>query len=522
MLGLPVRQRQSRFSARRQISRTASVPACTGGWNARDSLANMKPQDAVSLINWFPSPSDIGVRKGYSQWSTGYGAAVETLMLYEGNTLEQLFAASGTAFYNATSSGAVGAAVQSGLTNARWIWTNFTTTGGVRYLVAVNGTDSPRTWDGAAWVTVTGVSVPAITGITPTAINYITQHKSRLWVTIKNTMEVWYGPVGGFGAFNLLDLRPVFKMGGTITAIETWSLDGGYGLDDHLVCMSSNGEIAIYRGTDPSSATTWALIGLYYFSAPVGNKPLFKYGGDLLVLCQDGLFPLAQSLESSRVSTHSTLTDKIQDALGSKILETQSSYGWQITTNPLESALMLNVPQGSNVWEQYVMNTITGAWCRFQGWNSSCWVTWKERQFFGGATYVGKAFDTYADNGGQIVGDVKPAFNYFASRGVLKQWVMARPIISTDGSPGLAYGLNVDFEDNAVTGTPTLVTSTAGIWDSSVWDSGVWGGSLAINKGWQYLTGLGYCASFRIASATNGMQCRLSSIDYVYKLGGVL
>ena len=45
---------------------TTSVPAPVGGWNGRDSLANMQPLDAVQLINWYPTPTDVTMRKGYS------------------------------------------------------------------------------------------------------------------------------------------------------------------------------------------------------------------------------------------------------------------------------------------------------------------------------------------------------------------------------------------------------------------------------------------------------------------------
>ena len=522
MFGLSQSQRAQKFQAHTRTANTASVPAPLGGWNARDSLANMPEADAVSLINWFPTPADVGVRKGYSNWSTGYGAAVETLMLYEGDTQEKLFAASGTSFYDASAAGAVGAAVQTCLTNARWIHTNFTTTGGVRYLMAVNGADKPRLWNGAAWIAVDGVSVPAITGITTTSINYVTTHKSRLWVAIKNTMEVWYGPTGGFGAFNLMDLRAVFKRGGTIVAMETWSLDGGYGLDDHLVFMSSNGEVAIYKGTDPSTANTWALIGLYYFSAPIGKKPLYKWGGDVLVLCFDGMLPLSQSLQSSRVNTQTGITDKIQYALAQKISATFTTYGWQMTSTPTENALLINVPQEDGSIEQYVMNTITGAWCRFQGWKAYCWETWKDQQFFGSGTAVCKAFDTYADAGAAINTDLKSAFNYFGSRGTLKQFTMARPLFSSDGSPGAVYGLDMDFSDDTPTGVPSFLPSTSAVWDSAVWDGAVWGGALTVQKLWQYLTGLGYCAAFRMTTQSSGIQLRLSSIDYVFKQGAVL
>ena len=48
---------------------TTSVPAPIGGWNARDSLANMSPTDAVEMVNFYPTPTDVTMRKGWTQVS---------------------------------------------------------------------------------------------------------------------------------------------------------------------------------------------------------------------------------------------------------------------------------------------------------------------------------------------------------------------------------------------------------------------------------------------------------------------
>ena len=55
--------------AKQNTARTASVPAPIGGWNARDSLANMSPTDAVQMVNFFPTPTDVTMRKGWTQVS---------------------------------------------------------------------------------------------------------------------------------------------------------------------------------------------------------------------------------------------------------------------------------------------------------------------------------------------------------------------------------------------------------------------------------------------------------------------
>ena len=59
-------------------------------------------------------------------------------MPYASGSTSKLFAASGTAFYDCTTAGAVGAAVVTGLANARFQSINMANVG-VNYLLCVNG-----------------------------------------------------------------------------------------------------------------------------------------------------------------------------------------------------------------------------------------------------------------------------------------------------------------------------------------------------------------------------------------------
>jgi len=120
-------------SARRRMmiqgtaAQVASLPAPIGGWNARDSLANMEPTDAVQLTNMFPTVSSVNLRGGYQQFATGITGQVESLFNYSGGASEKLFAVAGGKIYDVTAGGAVGAAVVSGLTNSRWEYVNVST-----------------------------------------------------------------------------------------------------------------------------------------------------------------------------------------------------------------------------------------------------------------------------------------------------------------------------------------------------------------------------------------------------------
>jgi hypothetical protein len=210
---------RSRRFVQRAVANVASLPAPIGGWNARDSLANMAPTDAVTLDNLFPGVSNVNLRGGYVKHATGLPGQVESLFSYAGAATNKLFAASGTGFYDVTSAGAVGAAVVSGLTNARWEYINVTTPGG-NYMMCVNGVDKPRLYNGSTWVALDGASTPAITGVTTTTLANITLFKNRIWFTQKDTLKAWYLPtlsVGG--AAQELDLSAVAKLGGTLVAV---------------------------------------------------------------------------------------------------------------------------------------------------------------------------------------------------------------------------------------------------------------------------------------------------------------
>ena len=126
-LRIPIRSKGKRAP----VSSLVSRPAPVKGWNARDPIAAMKPDEAILLENFYPCASDVMLRKGISDHVTGVGAQVESLMAYNTPSGTQtLFCAAGDSIYDASAAGAVGAAVVSGMTNARWQHLNFTNSSG--------------------------------------------------------------------------------------------------------------------------------------------------------------------------------------------------------------------------------------------------------------------------------------------------------------------------------------------------------------------------------------------------------
>ena len=505
--------------ARKIPASTKTLASPVGGWNARDALGAMPATDAVTMINLFPATTDCRVRYGHTQWSTGYSAQVQTLMSYSGSTTNKLKSIAGGKVYDATASGAVGASELSGLSNSKWQYVNITTPGG-NFIEMCNGADSVYTYDGTTWTDQSG----NITGVTSSTLIGINVHKNRVWFVQVGTLKAWYLPVQSIsGAASTLDLSAFAPHGGYLMAMGTWTIDAGYGVDDLAVFVTSNGDIIVYRGTDPSSASTWGLVGVFYSGSPVGRRCLMKYKGDLLLICQDGLVSMASYLQSSRLDPNASLTNKIQFATSQAISAYNSNFGWQCLLFPKENMLFLNVPYDTTSGQQqFVMNTITGAWWNFQNWGAACWELFQDNPYFGTNTYVGKAWQTNSDVTDDITFDGLQAFNDFGASGNQKRFTMIRPTFFTNGTPDITGNVNLDYDTAAPVSTLSITPANYGYWDVGLWDTAVWGASLFVSRAWQGASGTGYVGAPRIKGGVNGIELRWVDTTVVFEKGSML
>lgn len=516
--------------------KTASIPAPTGGWNARDSIGDMAANDAVILENWIPSTNYCELRKGYAAWKGGttpLAAQVETLAAYASPTAAKLFAIAGTSLYEVTTSaGTWPAASVTGLGDARWGHTNFATSAGsYLYITRYAGGTTPYLFDGTTWTSITGASTPAITGVTTTSLVNVWQFKKRLFFVELNSTRVWYLPVDSIGgAANSLDLGGILRLGGKIIAGATWTLDAGYGLDDHCVIVSDKGEVVVFGGTDPGSATAWQLIGVYQIGAPLGNRCLTKAAGDLIVMCIDGFFPMTAALQSTRLTNNGAISDKIQAAVALAAESYRTNFGWDCLLYPLGALLIFNIPvqEGANQ-EQYCMSLQTRSWCKFTGMQANCWELFNDQAYFGGNGVVYQGLTGTVDNANtaataNIRADAQPAFNYFGNRGQTKRFTLARPVFVSDppfGATAVTFDMNIDYDSTPPTSSPTYTGASGSVWDSGTWDTATWSGATVI-KDWQSVVGVGFCATLRIQVAMRNTNLKWVSTDFVMELGGIL
>lgn len=664
--------------AKKFTASTTSVPAPIGGWNARDSLANMQPLDAVQLVNWYPTPTDVTMRKGYSVSSilttstnvrtissitfvnltatlttatahslttgayvsiTGTTPAaysgvfkitvtsttkftytmasvpannatvvgtylnqattpINTLMNYTEVGAYKLFGAAGTKIYETVANPAV--EVFSGITSDKLQSVNITNTAG-KFLVACNGVDPVMIYDGSVWffvattttaaaissiirtspsstatvttatahglvtgnrvtittaseatfngtfvITVTGATTftytstgtstatsvlgvyttIGITGVNSNTFVNVNLFKNRLYFTQKDTLACWYLPVDSIGGVaSPLYFGSIARNSGYLQAMGTWTLDAGQGADDYAVFVTSMGEVIIFNGTDPSSALTWALKGVWQLGQTFARRCFYKFGGDLLLLTQDGLVPLASALQSSRLDPRVNLTDKIYFAVSQAATLYYDQFGWQINLFASENMLILNIPIPNGI-EQYVMHTITKSWARFTGIQSYCWeVSGDADMHFGGDGIVGIFYENFSDDGDNISATAQQAYSYFDSPGQLKRFTLVRPILqSTGGVPSVLCGLSVDFDTQSELGQISFnpTAQSEGVWDTAIWDQNVWAGGLITTKIWQGVTGLGFSGSVNLNAVSRNIELHWASTDYVMERGGVL
>ena len=137
-------------------------------------------------------------------------------------------------------------------------------------------------------------------------------------------------------------------------------------MDDQCIFVTDQGEVAIYSGIDPSSASTWSLQGVYDAGDLVLDQAI-PFGGDLLLATVSGLVRL------SGLIRHDKATEARQ-ALSAPIREWTDlvkglARGQYITTIRDDTFLYFATTNG--LFDKIlVMNVATGAWSTITGWNA--------------------------------------------------------------------------------------------------------------------------------------------------------
>lgn len=478
------------------VSKQITMPFPVGGWDASSPLAAMKPDRAVQLKNWFPQPGWGEIRRGFRRhaWDiVSNSTPVETLMAWRGPASSKMFAAGGGSIYDVTSNAQATSAV-TGLGEDRWQHVNQTTSGG-HYLFIVNGIDDPRHYNGTTWAT------PSITGFTASDAIQVNTHKRRIWMVPADSTTAYYlGTDAIAGAATSFALGSLFTRGGYLMAMATWTRDGGAGSDDYAVFISSEGQVALYQGTDPASSTTWSLVGVFDVPPPIGRRCFFRWGADLGLITLQGVYPLSQLLavdqsQANRVS----LTENIAQAFNDAHRAHGNKWGWEGCVYPKGTRLIVNVPTSENATAiQYVMNTITGAWCEYDGHNANCWLVYDEQVYFGGMNGAVYKADTGAvDYTVPIVAVGQAAYSALGTPKI-KQWKMIRPLITASGIYRPGIGISTDFQEtDTLSASDVASGGSIAVFGSAVFDSSTFANDVNNVSDWVDVGAIGSFGSIK-------------------------
>lgn len=316
--------------------------------------------------------------------------------------------------------------------------------------------------------------IGAITNVDTSALSQVTVYRERLFFAEAGSLNVWALPVDVLaGAAIQVSLAGIFKLGGSVLFCSTWSLDSGAGLDDKFVVVSTEGEVAVYEGTDPSDANAWSLVGVYEMPPPLGKNAHFRAGGDLVILTTQGAIPVSQAVVRDRAALGlSAISRKIEPDWIAEA-SSRSTIPWEVVKWPSRSmTLVTNPVTGATTDPQVlIVNSETGAWCKRTNWDARCVALHNDQVYFG--TSSGTVLQ--ADIGGTDEGIAYScragfAWDHLQSPGAHKTVTAARAQFKTSTPVNPQLSVSVDY----TVGFPTPPTAGSEPGSSSQWDVGLW------------------------------------------------
>ena len=495
-----------------------TFPAPIGGINNVMSLAAMEPSDAIYTKNIDATLYGLKVRPGYQEYANGFsGDEIKTIIPYKGTdsdgSSDKLFACTSAGIYDisaSTTSPTLDQAWPTTSSSAGWCsYEIFTNDAGTRILLVCDLANGLYQYDESSdtW------SVPTITGPSNGAddLFFITIWKNRVWYIEKDTNDAWYTGIGTFsGAVTRFNFGNKFIYGGYLKALFGWTLDSGVGPDDYLVAVSSAGDVIVYGGTNPSSSSTFGMIGAFYIGdIPAGSRIGLKVGGDLYLLSAYGIISGKDLLQGKNPFTaEGSVSWKINPLLNAAVRNDIDSMGWELKLLPDLARIMVVTPKETNEeYKQYVYEINLQAWSIWESMPVTTIVTYKNDVYIGEGSQVHKVTGTLDNvtlstpSPDPIYWSLLTAYTELESPQMNKVVEFIRPRFVAEGEPSYNVKAFYDYDLSELV-RASAAGSGSDAWDTGTWDAAIWGGGQDKFQELKGANGMGRTVAIAMAGAT--------------------
>lgn len=543
--------------AQSAIFRQITVPSPNKGLDLSTPLTDQDPRAAVILKNLLCRRVGVELRKGSLRWSTNLGgigteSEVVSIMSYNppggvsSGFFPKLFAACADGkIYDITNTTdestvpPVSVTIPGQLSPGRFSWTNFATAA-TNFLCICAAGGGYWTYDNAAgWVDRTGLITPGTPATPVPAINFdfVMTWKNRLWFIVNNTGNAYYLDTGAImGAASRFSFGPLFVHGGDLTAMASWTLDAGDGVDDKLVVVSRGGDVLVYQGTDPTIASAFGIVGKWFTARPpLGRRFMSKYGGDLYIITELGIEYMTNLLRGqgllSQTATASDPAQRFNEVIGAEVRATRAEDYWRLIHVVGEDGVIIETPfhQPSRA-KQYFFGILSHGWSEITGWPGSSFESHMGDLFYG--TEDGKICKAFTGTTDDELPDGtlgrSPNWELQSSfiapnddKITLKRPLLLRAIFQGPAAPEFKARINTEWHTTPVPGSPPVVLSDLALWDAAIWNASFWAADVNAYSSWVGVEGLGVYFSLRM-SIRGIPGTFFNSWSVTYEGGGVM
>ena len=517
--------------------------------DAGGSESGIGTEKAIWLYNMIAGEYGCRVRPGSRDFATNLPdlegtSEVRTVMYFNsiiaGGAQDRVFAATDLGIYDITAGGA-GPWDFAGATslefpnqgsNAGWVsFLNYTNVAGDHYLLVCDEENGYWIFDGTSWAagSFTGTSIPDAVDLVQ-----IVEWNARIWFVEKNTARSWFlDPLALGGDITVFDVGNRFKDGGHLVQNSTWSLDDGAGMDDKFVMISSSGDVLVWDGIDPTTATDIRLVGRWQVgSVPEGRRVMSDWGGDVMILSTSGLITVSALLGGTATLNADKFASKnINQYIRQEMNQTLDRYGWSLQLVPNQGIALVTVPNPLNstrAWIQFCLETTKNAWSMFRDLAMVSQVKFGSEYLFGTndgrvMLLAGTVDDVTLDqeSGEGIVFSMLTHYSDLANAAMWKRPQFIRPYWIGASQPVFSVQIKYDFDLAELLTSPAYIEGGISEWDEAIWDIDVWQGTAQ-----SYLETIGISGMGRhLAVAIRGTavaDLTYVGADIMFDTGGML